>query len=565
LDAKLAAARAESSNRVRTRLADYLRAQRELGKYPADGFDQIFQKTDLLPAFVRRWEQYLYRAERSEDPVFRPWHAYAAIAGDDFATAARNVTRRLQQAAPDRIHPVVRRTFQDPPETFEEVIEGYAHIFAEVDKQWQALLQAKVAASGEPPMTLPDDADEQLRRVLYGPASPCEMPDQPIVHTETYFDSDTCTELWKLHGEVDRWILDSEAPVRFARTLVDRPIAARPRIFRRGNPLDLGAEVPRKFLTVFDRIFPEPFRQGSGRLELARAIIDPANPLTARVMVNRVWMHHFGQGLVRSASDFGLRAGEPSHPALLDWLATQFVRAGWSVKQLHRLILLSATFRQSSSPPADSSHLARVRQIDPENRLLWRHTPQRLTFESFRDSLLAVSGELDRRIGGPSSDLFAQPFPVRRTLYGKVDRQFLPGTLRTFDFANPDLHIEKRSETMVPQQALFLLNHPFVLERARALAAASRQETLTGSVRSLFQLALQRPPSDEELDDSLQFLNRLNRDQYVWSTGITKVTSDSGPTRNSPADGTVETVEQLTPWTQLAHVLICTNEFLFVD
>src|SRR5262249_55466333 len=148
-----------------------------------------------------------------------------------------------------------------------------------------------------------------------------------------------------------------------------------------------------------------------------------------------------------------------------DWLARRFMDSGWSMKQLHRLILLSSVYQQSSDDPGRR----RSRAADPENRLLSRMNRQRLDFEAMRDSLLAVSGDLDPRVGGRPVELFTPPFATRRTIYGFVDRQFVPSALRIFDFANPDLHIPQRSETTVPQQALFFMNSPFVVERARAL------------------------------------------------------------------------------------------------
>ncbi len=175
-------------------------------------------------------------------------------------------------------------------------------------------------------------------------------------------------------------------------------------------------------------------------------------------MVNRVWLHHFGAGLVRTPSDFGPRGDPPTHPELLDWLAATFVEDGWSVKSMHRLIVLSTTYQQSR---AEAPKLA---EADPENRLLGRMNRQRLDFEPLRDALLAVAGRLDRTQGGPAVDITTPPFPPRRSVYGFIDRQNLPGLFRTFDFASPDASTPQRYTTTVPQQALFLMNHPFVHE-----------------------------------------------------------------------------------------------------
>ena len=504
LQEKLTASRAETAARVRSRVADYLHAQTELEKYPPAGFDQIFTKDDLLPAFVRRWERYLHETGRRDDPVFTAWHAYARLPDESFQERALPVTDELHAALAKDVNRLVREAFASPPRSFREVVERYGQLFAVIDAQWQE------ATAGESTTSegLSDAAAEQLRQVLYGPHSPCAVPDEPIVHTESYFDSGTCTQLWKLQGEVDRWIIQSQFPDPHALTLIDRPVPNEPRVHRRGNPLNVGEDVPRRFLSLLAGEESGPFQRGSGRLELAHAIVDPSNPLTARVLVNRVWAHHFGRGLVSTTSDFGLRAEDPSHPELLDWLTSRFVAEGWSLKQLHRVILNSSTFRQSSDGPNDPPTLAHALATDPDNRLLWRMNANRLSFEQFRDSMLAASGNLDLSIGGKPVKLFERPYPTRRTLYGLVDRQFLPGTLRMFDFANPDLHIPQRNETTVPQQALFFLNHPTVLDGVRSVVdSLDRERSPEKTVQDLFRRILQREPTDRELRESLTLVS----------------------------------------------------------
>jgi hypothetical protein len=245
----------------------------------------------------------------------------------------------------------------------------------------------------------------------------------------------------------------------------------------------------------------KPFTKGSGRLELAEAIGNKDNPLTARVMVNRIWLHHFGAGLVRTPSDFGTRSEPPSHPELLDWLARYFMDNGWSVKKLQRLIMLSSTYQQRSDTPEDP----KVIQIDPENKLLSHMNRERLDFEALRDSLLAVSGQLDSKMSGPGEELFKAPYSKRRSVYGFIDRQFLAGTYRIFDFANPDMHNPQRAETTVPQQALFLMNSPFVIEQSRALAtrvSGNDKEKIT----QLYRLVLQRKPTAGQLNTAVHFI-----------------------------------------------------------
>src|SRR5207302_3388170 len=177
-----------------------------------------------------------------------------------------------------------------------------------------------------------------------------------------------------------------------------------------------GEEVPRQFLQVLSRETRRPFEHGSGRLELAQAIASTNNPLTARVLVNRVWMHHFGAALVRTPSDFGVRSDPPTHPELLDYLAARFMADGWSLKKLHRLIILSSTYQQSSDNNSQGA------KIDPGNQFLWRMNRGRLDFEALRDTLLMVSGKIDLTPDGRPVDLTTEPFTTRRTLYGFVER-----------------------------------------------------------------------------------------------------------------------------------------------
>lgn len=479
LDEAMKKLRNESSARARERIGDYLFAQTELAKYPANGFDQVFQKADLLPAFVYRWTDYLEAAGQRNDPIFVPWHAYAQLPEQGFAAAAARLHWN-----PTQVHPLVAKAFQTPPASFKQVTERYAQL-------------------------LTDPVDESLQRVIQGPGSPCEVPDQPVVQNEVFFDSASVTQLWKLQGEVDRWIIKSEVEVPFALTMQDCRLPVTPRIFVRGDPLKRGEQVPRQFLNLLSGDDRQPFENGSGRLEMAEAIIDPANPLTARVIVNRVWAHYFGQGLVTTPSDFGVRADPPSHPDLLDWLASQLVSGGWSLKKLQRTILLSNTYQQASNGTADRAQLAHAKQIDPGNRLLWRMTAQRLSFENFRDSMLAATAQLDLAIGGKPVELLKPPYMTRRTLYGRIDRQYLPGLLRHFDFANPDLHIAQRSETTVPQQSLFFMNHPLVLQRARDLSALSEQRSKTSPQRIavMFRQVLQREPTDLEVEEALNMID----------------------------------------------------------
>ncbi len=344
-------------------------------------------------------------------------------------------------------------------------------------------------------------------------------------------------ELKALEKKVEEWKVTAEGAPPRAMVLVDRPQPHNPYVFLRGNPGNRGPAVPRQYLEVLssDR---KPFTRGSGRLELAQAIASPDNPLTARVLVNRVWLHHFGTGLVRTPSDFGLRGEPPTHPELLDWLAATFVEGGWSIKKLHRTLVLSSVYRQSSVDRPEAA------AVDPENRLLWRMNRHRLEFEALRDSLLAVAGRLDRKMGGKGEEIAAPPFGKRRTVYGFIDRQNLPGLFRTFDLASPDASTPQRFTTTVPQQALFLMNSPFPADQARALVARPdvvAAKTDEERIDRLYRLAFGRPADPAEVKLGLEFLTAARASQAKTSPG------------------------QLNAWEQYGQVLLLSNEFAFVD
>ena len=291
------------------------------------------------------------------------------------------------------------------------------------------------------------------------------------------------------------------APPR-AQALVDGPRREWNTVFIRG---DLGrrgkAIVPHAVPSILTggelvelTADPDSAAAVSGRRELAAAIVDPVNPLTARVLVNRVWAWHFGTGLVDTPSDFGRQGGRPSHPELLDWLAAEFVANGWSLKWLHRTLVSTDAHRREAGPAAGTA-------ADPGNRLLARFPRQRLTFEAWRDAALAVTGALDERIGGRPAPLFGDDATRRRTLYGKIDRYDLPGTLRNFDFPSPDTSAASRTDTAVPQQALFALNGPYLADWAAALAAETG-----GDVGAIYRRTLLRDPTAAERDRAAAFL-----------------------------------------------------------
>ena len=327
--------------------------------------------------------------------------------------------------------------------------------------------------------------------------------------------------------------LEAKAPAKFefAHTLRDAG-SKDMKVALRGNPLKPGKVAPRRFLRILageDRV---QFDRGSGRVQLSKAVADPANPLTARVFVNRVWQHHLGQGLVRSPDNFGTLGQTPTHPELLDWLAASFIESGWSTKSLHRLILTSATYRGSSG--FDAASFA----SEAENRSLWRVSPRRMDVETWRDSLLAVTGELDLRMGGmPVENIAAS---TRRTLYAKVSRNAPLASdqfLRLFDFPIPRASAAKRTVNVVPQQFLFMMNSRFMLDRARALAKRLEKDVpdMPSRIARAHWLLYGREPTDREQHLAKAFLN--------------------GPKPEGA---------QPARWQQYCQVMLSSNEFMYI-
>lgn len=296
-------------------------------------------------------------------------------------------------------------------------------------------------------------------------------------------------------------------------------------VFRRGNPSNPGPIVPRRFLAVLSDA--TPFTKGSGRLELAEALFNEAAPLTARVIVNRIWAQHFGIGLVRTPSDFGTQGEQPTHPELLDYLAGEFIARGWDLKWLHREILLSAAYRQTSF----SHELGE--SIDPENRLLWRANRRRLEIEMWRDGILAVVGSLNTAIGGPSVPV-ENSDNYRRTIYATIARRDLNPMLRLFDFPEPTSHSPRRLPTTTPLQQLFVLNGPFIAQQAKTLVTRLPEDSPSAGIVACYRAIFQRDPVAEEIEIGTQFLES--------------------------AEGTMTR-----RWQDYVHGLLALNEFVFVD
>jgi cytochrome c553 len=517
---------------ARTRVAEYLLAAHAArNQPPADDFMLLADPGDLNPSMVTRWRQFLSDTKKRKHPAFRHWHAVAELSDAEFAAKAPALLKAVVGA-----NKLVTGAFADAPKSMKDVAERYGKLLQQVAKSQAAL----------------DDPDaEELRKVLYGPDSPADAPlalDWGFL--SLFPDRATQGEYQNHIRALETWLV--KGPAR-AMALHDSPRPYDPRVFERGHPGRPGESVPRQMPKI---AFParKPFATaGSGRLDLAREIVSNDNPLTARVFVNRVWLHHFGKALVGTPGDFGLRGDAPTHPELLDWLASEFQEpnppapfpkregggnpappsllgkgagglGSYSIKRLHKLIMTSATYTQASADRADAT------AIDPDNRLLWKQNRRRLEFEALHDATLAVSGQLAPDLGGPAVRLFGGN--TRRAVYGYVDRLEFPSLLTTFDVPNPAGLTPERTSTTVAPQALFLMNGPFARAAAKQLIAQPAMQKLSDSDRLdlLYLTVYGRKPDADEKKLALAFVAK-------------------GADR----------------WADLAHALLMTNEFAFVD
>jgi Protein of unknown function (DUF1553)/Protein of unknown function (DUF1549)/Planctomycete cytochrome C len=379
-------------------------------------------------------------------------------------------------------------------------------------------------------------------------ATPANSPG--VGPTPNDVDSARVAELFAEYKAVEASL---QAPTRAMAMEEGTPVEER--VFVRGNPRTLGEPVPRRFLEVFallNNSAETPARLAEpARLRLAKKLVEPSNPLTARVIVNRLWKHHFGEGLVRTPDDFGVLGQTPSHPELLDWLAVELIKDGWSLKKMHRRMLLTNVYQMASFAEAASD------QADPENKLLHRMPIRRLEAEAIRDAMLAVSGRLDRTMYGPGVLPYLTPFMAgrgrpnvsgpldgngRRSIYLNVRRNFLTPMLVAFDFPTPFSTIGKRSVSNVPAQALTLLNNPFVLQQAEVWARrilGDKELSVKGRIKRMYETAFARPPSALEVQETLAFV------------------AEQGRRYGSVDDPGV--------WIDVAHVLFNVKEFIFVS
>ena len=501
VDRKLEDYRKSVPEKLRKQAHLYLVAVRDQGAGEGDKALSLQFPGLIRKPMIDRWKAYLDKGAQADDEVFATWRAFAPVKVGRWKDDAPAALKKMQERAEAKKWPApLKALVNDLPQHHMALADRYKTLFelAMQDTQTADLALVRVA--------------------LVGDKAPSQVPAGEI---EKFLDRAERNSLQEVKKELDGFVAKNADKQPRAMGLKERG-PHNPRIFLRGNPGNPGPEVKRGFPEVISD--GKPFTQGTGRKELAQAITSRQNPLTARVAANRMWLLHVGQAIVRTPGDFGLRGDAPTNQALLDHLAHSFMADGWSMKKLHRKIVLSATYRQGCENPAATA-------ADPDNRLFGRMNRRRLEFEALRDGMLAVAGRLEDRKGGPAVDLFAQPFTGRRSVYGFIDRQNLPGTFRTFDLASPDLATPQRHSTTVPQQALFLLNNPFSLEMARSMASRPELANLDPAARmdAMTRLAWGRRASEDEKKQALG----VAQDPEGWSA--------------------------------LAHVLLCSNEFAFAD
>ncbi|HIN95174.1 MAG TPA: DUF1553 domain-containing protein [Planctomycetes bacterium] len=488
--------------------------------------------SSLAAGFVDQWQTYLEKQSAGQDEVFGPW--FAAIDGRDYQPAsplATQINKRL--------------VGKKAPESLAQWANRYQQLFALAETQWQQASGSKQQVS-----RLEDAVLEACRQVLYDPQGPFMI--RPGL--DYGLPAESQQRLVQLRTTIDELKkVATKAPMAMA---VSDAEPEDLQIHLRGSHISLGRKVPRRFLQVISgRDQPAIGDKQSGRLQLARWLVSEDHPLTARVIVNRIWQGHFGTGLVRSPDNFGRLGQLPTHPQLLDYLALHLKRNQWSLKTLHRQIVLSATYRMSSR---DNRQAALV---DPDNKLYWRVNRRRLEAEAIRDAVLVVGGSLDRRMGG--SELMtenrkyvtstANVNPVvyqnkRRSIYLPVVRSALFEMFQVFDFSDPSVLNGKRQTTTIAPQALFMMNSKVVVDEcqsmARNLLSASELNDKQ-RIQRAFQMVYTRSASELEISESLGYMDRYQKALEAQEIDTSELRQRS--------------------WQSLCHALIVASEFIYLE
>lgn len=436
-------------------------------------------------------------------PVLSLWRELARLPVSGFAQrAAESIARHTDPVNAAYVNPLVADAFRGKKITsLEAAANIYAGVFRKAEDayvreypSWRKSAPENAIFPG-----LQNPILEQVRTTVFS-----TKPFLAVSLGDT--QKNLSKNLQNSIGSISRQLagMDLSHPGSMARAniLVDSKIK-NASVFIRGEAKSPGPVVPRQFLE-FIQADRKPFPpDSSGRLQLAEAIADNRNPLTPRVLVNRVWLHHFGEGFVSTPDDLGVMSEAPSHLELCNWLSAKFMEDGWSLKKLHKLIMTSSVYQQASDPNPDYA------KNDPFNRLLWRANVRRLDFEALRDSFLAIGGKIDLTMFGHPMNIETEPYSPRRTIYGFVDRLNMAEFMKNFDMANAQLPTGRRHETIVPQQALFRMNSLLVIEQARNVIVRPEFQKATtdaARIKMLYEIIYQRWPKPEEIKLAQDFL-----------------------------------------------------------
>ncbi len=516
------------------------------------------------------------RVGRRDDAIFGPLARLAEIKPEDWSVKAPALLAQMQagamgqgkkQAAPT--NPIVLAMFKGAkPANIKDVWMIYDKVFAAPAPK-SAMWIDEIASSTSP---IAAGVDLPLADLMQVPYEIKPGGGMGVAEFRAVVDRLPNRLQGPLQNALTKYnllLLTHPGAPAHAMIVADKPKAQDSPVFIRGQANSKGEIVPRRFLEILSPGGqPKPFTQGSGRLELAQAIASRENPLTARVLVNRVWMHHFGEAFVPTPDDLGTMSEKPTHPELLDYLANYVMDNGWSLKKLHRLLMMSRVYQQSSHVLEGSDY----KDKDPYNNLLWRANVRRLDFESVRDSLLVFSGQLDGSLGGKPVNLTDEPYSYRRSVYGYVDRGNLPELMANFDFAKPEMANSKRTTTVVPQQALFLMNSPMSADIVRRITGrpefTAAKDDL-GRISAMYKIIFQRMPTKEEYAMALSFVKVEAQDTEANSYAYKPPRGGGGRGMDARAaiknDGLRVARRPLNAWETYAQALLFSNEAAYVN
>jgi hypothetical protein len=509
-----------SLSAIRSRLGDYLLAAHESGfkatspKLKEDLLDPRNLHASVHSRMVLFWDKWVKR----HSEVFTPWLELSALTDAEFSEKAKALCEGYGKNADKKLIPAVARAFlKAAPKNLRDIADLYNGLYVrQIEAQWAEKWRGPLKSACVPteeelslPLKdlepravervntvqratpLPEAEDQTLAAIFIEDGSPFFFSAKDFLSSQLYSTRDVADGVRRnVAKPLTELANHPGAPVR-AMTFVDAEKIYDGKVFVRGNPRAPGPAAPRQFLTALMHVAPEPFpKDKSGRLELAKAIVSRDNPLTARVIVNRVWGWHFGEPIVPTPSDFGFRGEQPTNQPLLDHLAAWFMENGWSFKKLHRRLMLTAAYQRADFP---------MRPLE---------------FEPFRDAVLSVSGRLSTELGGKAQKISET---TRRSVYGFVDRRNLPALYRSFDFPDPNFSSPKRGRTALPPRALILMNNPLLTDSAVALAASLAKELPDEKSRigELYRRIFQREPTAQELADAQAYLAAYPENELV--------------------------------------------------